>query len=231
MIHYFEGTVFNCDADAIVNTVNCTGVMGAGLALEFMLRYPEMYNQYKIDCEKKKYQPGSVEYYKDSKITIINFATKWHFKYPSNINWIETGLKNFVNTYKSYNLKSVAFPKLGTLNGGLNWEEVKIKIEYYLADLDVDIYICLDKEQSAQGLEKDMVDYFNKNAKEVLNNIAKINTAQKQLIMSSAPISRFWHLSKLKGVGLNTYIKLYNTCLKGVTSPEANIQQISMFNM
>ena len=125
MVIYQEGTVFNTDAEAIVNTVNCTGVMSAGIALEYSLRYPEMFKAYEEKCKNKQIQIGKVDYYNNGDIIIVNFPTKWHFKYPSQISWIEQGLKDFVSTYKSQGFKSVAFTKLGTLNGHLNWNEVR----------------------------------------------------------------------------------------------------------
>ena len=96
MIRYYKGTVFNAGAEAIVNTVNCDGVMGAGIALEFGLRYPDMYKDYVIKCKKGDICTGKVDYFKDSSgIIIVNFPTKIHFKYPSKIEWIESGLKAF----------------------------------------------------------------------------------------------------------------------------------------
>ena len=141
MLHYYEGTVFNTNATTIVNTVNCTGVMNAGIALEFSLRYPEMFLDYEEKCKKKQLEVGKVDYYKDKNISIINFPTKWHFKYPSQLHWIEWGLQNFVETYKQNNITSVAFPKLGTNNGKLSWTDVKDLMEKYLANLDIDVKV------------------------------------------------------------------------------------------
>ena len=100
MVEYYDGSVFNVEADAIVNTVNCTGVMGAGIALEFSLRYPAMLEHYEKMCKIREIKIGRVDYFCDEEKTIINFPTKWHFKYPSQIEWIEMGLKDFVATYK-----------------------------------------------------------------------------------------------------------------------------------
>ena len=76
MIKYFEGTVFNTPAKAIVNTVNCDGFMGAGLALEFALRYPDMLRDYEAKCKSKQIKTGLVDYFQEKDITIINFPTK-----------------------------------------------------------------------------------------------------------------------------------------------------------
>lgn len=152
MLKYFEGSVFNVGAQALVNAVNCVGVMGAGIALAFKLRYPAMFEDYKIKCKNEKIITGKVDYYKNEDGTIIvNFPTKYHFKYPSQLIWIEQGLQDFVKTYQKHGITSVAFPKLGTGNGGLNWNEVKALMEKYLMNLDIDVYICLNNKKEAEG--------------------------------------------------------------------------------
>jgi O-acetyl-ADP-ribose deacetylase (regulator of RNase III) len=115
--------------------------MGAGIALEFSLRYPDMFKDYESKCKKGLFRTGKIDYFKSSDKIIINFPTKWHFKYPSKIEWIEQGLRDFVETYKINKVTSVAFPKLGTANGGLNWEDVKEQITSVLSELDNKIEI------------------------------------------------------------------------------------------
>ena len=68
---------------------------------------------------------------------IVNFPTKWHFKYPSKLEWIDQGLNDFLISYKKQGITSVAFPKLGTSNGGLNWEDVRKLMEKYLSKADI----------------------------------------------------------------------------------------------
>lgn len=228
MIHYYDGSAFNTPAKAIVNTVNCVGVMGAGIALEFKLRYPEMFNDYEKKCKEKKIKAGNVDYYQNGDIMIINFPTKIHFKYPSRIEWIEAGLKDFIQTYKQHNITSVAFPKLGTLNGGLDWMKVKPLMEYYLSQVEADVYICLDEKKSAEGLEQKMVDFFNQNKGYVLDNINKINKSQKEMLLNCEPITRFWHLSKMNMIGTTTYGKIFNFCMEAVTS--CSPSQLSFFD-
>jgi len=163
MLQYTETTVFNTNAQAIVNTVNCVGVMGAGLALEFKLRFPQMYTDYVQRCKSKEIKVGKVNLYHDEYTPyIINFPTKNHWKYPSNLQWIEAGLIDFVQQYSEWGITSVAFPKLGCDRGGLNWYDVEVLLIKYLNHLpNLDVYICLDTETNAQGLEKQMVDLLN----------------------------------------------------------------------
>ena len=222
MIVFTEGTVFNVNTQALVNTVNCTGVMGAGIALEFSLRYPEMYIDYESKCKSKLIRTGKIDYYKyNESLIIVNFPTKWHFKYPSKLIWIEQGLQNFVDTYKEHNISSIAFPRLGTNKGGLKWNQVKELMLRYLSNLDIDIYICLDKKQEAEGIEKSMLDSFNSYTIEQLSEIVRLNKKQRINIQDCMPYDRFWKIAETEGVGIKTYSAIfkhfYNYTLQGNT--------------
>ncbi len=228
MLKYYDGSVFNVDTQAKVNTVNCVGVMGAGIALEFKLRYPEMYEDYSKKCKNKNIKVGSVDYYKNNEIVVVNFPTKMHFKYPSKIEWVEAGLRDFVRTYKQHDITSVAFPKLGTLNGRLDWDKVRTMMEYYLSQVDADVYICLDEKKEAEGLELKMVNYFNQNKGLIVDSVSRISEIQKEIIYNCKPITRFWHLSKIDKIGATTYGKIFCFCKEAVTSPSPS--QISLFD-
>ena len=210
MIKYYEGTIFNVNVDAIVNTVNTSGYMGAGLALEVSLRYPKMYEDYKLKCKNKIITIGKMDYFKANDITIVNFPTKCDFKMPSRISWVEEGLKNFVFTYSKHNIKSIAFPKLGSLNGGLNWFEVKILMETYLNNLDIDVYICLDNLKHAEGKELDMVTKFNNYNIDELSSSLKLNYKIKNSLQRIKPVSRFYKIGLAEGIGKQTYKKLFD---------------------
>jgi len=224
MIRYFEGTVFNLETQALVNTVNCVGFMGAGIALEFMLRYPSMFEDYAEKCKNGKITIGKVDYFNgaDGRV-IINFPTKQDFKYPSRINWIEQGLINFVQTYKEQGIKSVAFPKLGTNNGGLNWDDVKQVMEKYLSKIDIDVCICLDKTKEAEGLELVMLNKFNSMSLNQIESIVKLNTKQKINIQKEMPYKRFWKINETPSVGKKTYAALfkyfYDYSINGIENP------------
>ena len=141
MIEYKTGDLFNSEAQTLVNTVNCVGVMGKGIALEFKKRYPDMFKSYKSICDKKLLRPGTLQLYKKSDQWILNFPTKDHWRNKSKMQWLEDGLSKFRETYKEKGISSIAFPKLGCSNGGLKWEEVKPLMEKYLTDLDIKIEI------------------------------------------------------------------------------------------
>lgn len=137
-------TIFESSAQTLVNTVNCVGVMGKGLALEFKNRYPAMFDKYKSFCDKGAFKPGVLWIYKaeDGK-WVLNFPTKIDWKNPSKIEYLEEGLKKFVEIWSDKGITSVAFPLLGCTNGGLNPDEVIPLMEKYLNQcegLDVTIY-------------------------------------------------------------------------------------------
>lgn len=210
MIIFFEGTVFNAPVKTFVNTVNCAGVMGAGIALEFKLRYPEMFNDYVEKCKSKQMKVGIPRIYEYSEDRwIMKFPTKGHWRFPSKIQWIEEGLKYFAENYKKRSIESVAFPKLGTNNGGLNWAEVKSLMEKYLKNLEIKIYICLDEKCEADGVEKIMLDSLNVTTVETLIKEIALNRKQAEKIISKVPYVRFWYVSKAEGIGEKTYEKVF----------------------
>lgn len=160
MVKITNKSVFNSGCDLIVNTINCHGVMGAGIALEFSLRYPQMFNQYKYDCEKGIVKTGKTYLYCENGQKILNFPTKGNEPCsPSLIKYIEEGLKYFSKHYKEYNKTSVAFPPLGCTNGKLNFDEVvKPLMLNVLENIDdLEILICLNK-MPLEGLEKQMTE-------------------------------------------------------------------------
>lgn len=211
MIKYYKGTVFNSGAEVLVNTVNCFGVMGSGIALEFKLRYPQMFYIYEEMCNKNEFKVGRPMIFKDSEISILNFPTKNHWRYPSKLEWIEEGLKYFICNYKRLGIKSIAFPKLGTNNGGLNWKEVKVIMERYLSTLDdIEIIICLDALPYAEGTERLMVNCINSFKIDELKKVVRLNKKQLESLKKSIPISRFYDISKLEGVGEKTYTNIFN---------------------
>lgn len=138
-----EGNIFNTKCQTVVNTVNCVGVMGKGIAFEFRLRYPEMCDKYVELCNQKLLAPGLLWLYKSADRWILNFPTKIHWKYPSKEEYLEKGLQKFVDTYHEKQISSIAFPMLGANNGGLK-EDVSLSImEKYLSkckDIDIEIY-------------------------------------------------------------------------------------------
>lgn len=143
MIKYVKGNIFNSECAVLVNPVNCVGVMGKGLALEFKNRYPAMFQTYKKACDTKELRPGQPMLVYGPDKSIVLFPTKYHWKERSKIIYIKDALEVVSCCYRSFGIKSIAFPKLGCGLGGLDWKEVKPLMEQYLSkpDIDVEIYI------------------------------------------------------------------------------------------
>jgi len=141
MITILTGNIFTTKCTTIVNTVNCVGVMGAGIAYECRLRYPEMYEKYQALCKNNLLQIGTLWIYKASDKNILNFPTKTDWKQPSRIEYLEKGLQKFVDTYKEKEITSIAFPLLGASNGGLTQQQSLSTMQRYLSQCDIEIEI------------------------------------------------------------------------------------------
>lgn len=144
MIHLKNGNMFDIDADILVNTVNCVGVMGCGVALAFKDRYPAMFREYHKACELRNIHPGVLWYYRASDLKlIVNFPTKDDWRKPSKYEYIAKGLSQLRSLLKKYPPKtSIAIPALGCGHGGLNWDTVFDLIKEYLGDSEyIEIYV------------------------------------------------------------------------------------------
>lgn len=140
-----EGDLFQSKMQTLVNTVNCKGAMGKGIALEFKKRYPKMYEKYKVLCDKRLLMPGKLWLYKaDDGKWILNFPTKDDWRQPSRLGYIAAGLQKFYRFYKEKGITSIAFPMLGCNNGGLDKKDVLMLMEQYLGkcnECEIEIYI------------------------------------------------------------------------------------------
>jgi len=144
MIEYRAGDIFAEEAEALVNTVNCVGVMGRGIALQFKKAWPENFKAYAAACRKHEVQPGSMFVFETGQLTpprfIINFPTKRHWRDRSRIEDIEAGLKALVKEIRKRGIRSIAVPPLGAGLGGLDWSQVRTRIEQALGILpDVNV--------------------------------------------------------------------------------------------
>ena len=125
MIRYATGNLLESNAQALVNTVNCEGYMGKGIAYQFKQYFPEMNDEYVKQCKSNKLAPGILFCYKTKDKIIINFPTKDKWREKSKKEYIIAGLNELVKVIEQYNIKSIAIPPLGSGNGGLIWSEVK----------------------------------------------------------------------------------------------------------
>lgn len=132
MINFRHGDILNADVEALVNTVNCVGVMGRGIALQFKNMFPDNFEAYAGACDRGEVQPGHMFIYPTGQLTnpryIINFPTKRHWRGNSRIEDIESGLKALRADIERLGIRSIAIPPLGSGLGGLNWSDVRPRI-------------------------------------------------------------------------------------------------------
>lgn len=139
MIKFTTGDILRAEADALVNTVNCVGIMGRGIALQFKNMFPDNFGAYAAACSRKIVRPGKMFVFETGELSprfIVNFPTKRHWKGKSRIEDIESGLVDLVSVVKQRSIKSIAIPALGSGLGGLDWNEVRPLIESAMASLD-----------------------------------------------------------------------------------------------
>ncbi len=133
MIELHRGNILKAEADALVNTVNCVGVMGRGIALQFKKAFPEVFKAYESACKRGEVKPGKVLTYDLNRLQpphyIISFPTKKHWRGKSRMEYVEAGLEALVSELARLGVKSVAVPPLGCGLGGLNWQEVQARIK------------------------------------------------------------------------------------------------------
>ncbi|MGL5953861.1 MAG: type II toxin-antitoxin system antitoxin DNA ADP-ribosyl glycohydrolase DarG [Providencia rustigianii] len=146
VIEITRGDLLRADVEAIINTVNCVGVMGRGIALQFKKAWPDNFKAYADACKKKQVQPGKMFIFTTQELAnprfIINFPTKRHWRGASLIEDIDSGLSALVKDIRKLGIKSIAIPPLGAGLGGLDWTIVRQKIETAMEPLD-DVHVLI----------------------------------------------------------------------------------------
>lgn len=217
MIIEKHGNIFTTSSQTIVNTVNCVGVMGAGIAYEFRLREPEMFQKYKALCEKKQLNIGSLWLYGTQNDTssytcILNFPTKYDWKYPSKEEYLHKGLQKFVATYKEKNIRSIAFPLLGADKGGIKASRSLEIMKSYLAGCDIDIEIWSFDPSAKDDLYESFRSVLKEIDLETLKRDSKIRIDKLKMVKESIQredINSLSGLLRIKGIGDATLEKLF----------------------
>ena len=146
MIRYTVGNILDAEAEALVNTVNCVGIMGRGIALQFKNAFPGNFKAYVAACQRKSVEPGRMFVFDTGELTlpryIVNFPTKRHWRGKSRMEDIESGLAALVEQVRVLGIRSIAVPPLGSGLGGLDWADVRPRIERAMSDLPgVDVQV------------------------------------------------------------------------------------------
>ncbi len=161
MIELTAGNILEADAQAIINTVNCVGVMGRGIALQFKKAFPDNFKAYKAACDRKELHPGAMFIFDrailaDRQRYIINFPTKRHWKGKSKLEDVKAGLKALTQELRDRQIHSVAIPPLGCGLGGLDWPTVRQMIEEAFAGLTDTKVVLYEPKGAPQA--KDIID-------------------------------------------------------------------------
>lgn len=139
MVRIVQGNLLHAETEAVVNTVNTVGVMGKGIALAFKETYPDIFAEYEAACRAGAVQVGRMFVSENRSLHgprwIINFPTKQHWRNPSKLEWIRSGLVDLKRVILELDIRSIALPPLGCGQGGLDWEDVRPLIEQALGDL------------------------------------------------------------------------------------------------
>lgn len=143
-VELLVGDLFESPCSTLVNAVNCHGVMGAGIALEFKRRYPAMFADYRGRCRRNEVRLGRPYLWRpdaDADRSVLNFPTKDHWRDSSDLQVIVEGLAWLRSHYRQWGIASLAVPALGCGHGGLRWREVRPVLVAALAELEVPVSV------------------------------------------------------------------------------------------
>lgn len=215
-----KGNIFNTTCQTVVNTVNCVGVMGKGIALLYKLRYPLMFDIYKGHCDKGLIEPGKLWLYKGDNSNapwVLNFPTKNHWKFPSKIEYVEAGLKKFVETYKEQGITSVAFPLLGAHNGGLDPTTVKNMMKEHLSLCEIPIEIYEYDPETPDDLYESFKVKWNSLSPEMIKDSTQMRSDKIKLVSESLEdptIRSMISLINVPKLGLKTLEKCFKFIMR-----------------
>lgn len=218
-----RGNIFDSQCQTLVNTVNCDGVMGAGIALEFKLRQPEMFQQYVEHCKLGRIEIGKLWIYHPppesrERRWVLNFPTKKHWKNPSRMEYLEAGLSKFMQTYSGRGIQSIAFPLLGASNGGIPEERSLDVMQQYLSrcDIPVEIYRYdsaatddLYQEFRRKLLDEAYDDATAKSMAKVMDLRSHYLLKVRDTLATDSRVNSLSQLAAVKGIGQKTLEKCF----------------------
>lgn len=226
-----KGNLFTSKAQTLVNTVNTVGIMGAGIALEFRLRYPDMFEKYVELCKKKQISIGKLWLFKTADRWILNFPTKIDWKDDSKFEYLEDGLQKFLDTYKEKGITSVAFPVLGSNHGNIP-EDKSIEImQSYLSKCDIPIEIYRYDPDSTDDLYDSLKNKFLFMSVDEIKkktNIQKQYAAKLLEVLKDDKIKNISRLTSIEGIGVKTLEKVFDYLFNRVkeTKPDENEEKL-----
>lgn len=232
-----KGNIFNSKMQTLVNTVNCVGVMGKGIAQVYKLRYPQLLEEYQKHCystnKDERLVPGKLWIYKDKDSSlpwVLNFPTKNHWKYPSKLEWIELGLQKFVDKYQEKGITSIAFPLLGTTCGGLDKHIVLPLMKEYLSRCNIPVEIYMYDPTATDNLYNEFKKQWfllpaNLKEKQQITNLKPGQIQKISKALESNNVYSLTDLIQTTGIGEKTI----QTCYKFVMANRP--KQTEIFNL
>ena len=145
VVYYYGNDLLKSCCNALVNPVNCEGIMGKGLTLQFKEKYPNNFKDYVLACKNNELTIGHVHYFQEQDKLIINFPTKDRWRNNSELDYIESGLDSLIKAIRKLNIKSIAIPMLGCGLGGLDMQIVHTLIvnKFFKSFKNTDLKVCL----------------------------------------------------------------------------------------
>jgi O-acetyl-ADP-ribose deacetylase (regulator of RNase III) len=211
-IQIVHGSLFTSRCETLVNTINCVGVMGAGIALEFRLRYPEMFAKYVEHCDSDRIRIGTLWIYKASDRWILNFPTKTHWRYPTKEHYVHTGLEKFMSTYEQQGIVSIAFPLLGAQHGSLDPDHAFRIMESYLKDCTIPVEIFRYDAGAEDEVLESIRQMFAQMSRDEVSQRAQIGPRSVDRVraaLENERISQAIQLVGVQGIGIKTVERLY----------------------
>ena len=230
MLKIVIGNIFSSSVQTIVNTINCVGVMGAGIALECRLRWPEMYEQYVDLCNNKSISVGKLWLFKGADRWILNFPTKIHWRYPTKEDYLHSGLNKFLETYKEKKIESIAFPLLGASHGGIPAERSREIMVSYLEKCEIPVEIYYYEPKANDDLfEQFKSNFLNMDRKEIKQEIGLRDNAIDNLLygFNNTEIKQLNQLAQIKGIGIKTLERMFSFSMKAKTIDQGS--QLTFF--
>ncbi len=211
------GNIFSSGAEAIVITVNCEGVMGAGIALDAKNRWPEIYNTYSEKCKLNEFHIGDIMWTHSESKRVALFPSKRLWRAPSKLSYLEDGLDTLRTDIIRRSIKSIALPHLGCSNGGLIWSDVKPLVMEKLSGIDglkIELW-KFDQNFIDQDFQKFRETFLSLNPTGASSwvNFSKKTENFVREVLGNSELTNFVQLAAVKGVGNKTLEKIYRAAL------------------
>lgn len=222
------GNIFTSECQTLVNTVNCVGVMGAGLALEFRLRYPAMFERYAALCRSGQMSIGVLWLFRTTDRWILNFPTKVHWRFPAKEQYLHTGLQKFMATYEEKSIESIAFPLLGSHHGGLDPNLCMDIMRTYLRDCRIPVEIYVHDPLASDDLYDRFRAVFLSMSREQLRLRSGLKPQYVDRIreaLTDSSIRQMNQLARVRGIGEVTLQRAFDFAREAPEGSPPHLQQ------